>query len=303
MQQKFASNNSIELYTESFGNPSSPPLLLVAGSMCSGRFWTDDFCKIFVDNGYFVIRYDHRDTGLSSSVDYQKNPYSIYNLALDALAVLNAYSIKKAHILGASMGGAICQMIALYHQEYLLSLTLAASASLAQVSLTDEEQSLLFQQALDLSKNKPSKDFLSSLEGFLTTWQSLHGDIPIDKDIATTFTKDMYTRTKPEHLDWLDKLSQGIDPAHNHERVMEHILDCQHDLKNIHVPVSVIHGEKDRLIPIRTIQEYFVRHVSQSKMHSIPHMGHIVFNKSIFEKIALIFLENQKKEKSYTQIT
>jgi pimeloyl-ACP methyl ester carboxylesterase len=290
VQTQLIKTSSVTLYSESFGNPSSPPLLLIAGSMSSCRFWTDGFCKIFANKGFFVIRYDHRDTGLSSAINFETSPYTIYDLALDALAVLDAYRIEKAHVLGGSMGGAIAQLIAIHHENRLLSLSIVASACLAKITLTEQEQKSLIQLASEMGKNKPSKDFKSSLEGFLMAWQSLHGDMPIDRDIAIEFTRDMYERTLPKHLDWLEKLAAGEDPAHNHERVMNLIPECTQELKNLRIPVTVIHGEQDRLIPIRTIQEYFCKFVPQAKMHSLKEMGHIVFSKKLFEKIAEIFL-------------
>ena len=68
--------------------------------MGSARGWTDEFCSYLADQGFFVIRFDHRDTGLSSSIDYAKNPYWLDDMVEDILAILNTYKIDKAHLVG-----------------------------------------------------------------------------------------------------------------------------------------------------------------------------------------------------------
>lgn len=64
--------NHLKIHTENFGNPPNPTCFLIAGKMSTARFWTDAFCQCLTSQGFFVIRYDHRDVGESSEIDWQK---------------------------------------------------------------------------------------------------------------------------------------------------------------------------------------------------------------------------------------
>ncbi|OGN62026.1 MAG: hypothetical protein A3F40_04495 [Chlamydiae bacterium RIFCSPHIGHO2_12_FULL_27_8] len=82
-------NKNIKLHTEAFGKPSDPACLLIAGKMSTARFWTDEFCEYLTNQVYFVIKYDHRDVGQSSEIDWEKEAYDMSVLAKDAIEILN----------------------------------------------------------------------------------------------------------------------------------------------------------------------------------------------------------------------
>jgi len=262
--------------------------------MASARFWIDTFCQQLADKGYFVIRYDHRDMGLSSAIDYMKNPYTINDLANDAIAVLDAYNIKKAHIVGHSMGGAIAQLLALDYPSRVSSITLVSSSVLANIELTPQEKEHLDITWQEMMKNKPTKNYAKSVDGFLKSYAYLHGNIPMDNNLALAYIKDMYERTKPEHLEWFEKFSAGIEPLHSHVKAQQNITDRTQDLKKIQIPVLVIHGDKDCLAFSRIIKQYCVDMIPKAKMLVIPDMGHMILNKDLFEKIGNITLETIK---------
>ena len=282
----------LKLHTESFGRASNPAILLVSGAMAPARFWTDEFCQQLANAGYFVIRYDHRDMGLSSPVDYAQHPYSLNDLTEDAVAILDAYNIEKAHIIGHSMGGAIAQLLSLDYSSRVASLSLISSAVLTNARLNQQEQDQLnvTWKTLDAC-NKPTKKFGESVDGFLKSYEYLHGDIPIDKNIATAYIRDMYERSKPEHIAWFEKFSAGTDPLHNHVKAQQHIVDRTQDLKKITVPVVIIHGEKDCLSFPRIMQEYCARLIPHTRMRIIPGMGHMILNRALFVEIADHVLE------------
>jgi pimeloyl-ACP methyl ester carboxylesterase len=121
--EKTVRSGDLELWTESFGDASRPTVLLIMGVMNQGILWPDEFCAEIADSGYHVIRYDHRDTGQSSSVDFEEHPYTLDDLASDALKVLDGYGVEKAHVVGLSMGGFLAQLLALDHPDRILSLT------------------------------------------------------------------------------------------------------------------------------------------------------------------------------------
>ncbi|GAA2608728.1 alpha/beta fold hydrolase [Paractinoplanes durhamensis] len=119
--------NGIELCVETFGEPTDPALLLIAGGASSMDWWEDEFCRRLAAGGRHVIRYDHRDTGRSTSFPPGSPPYSGVDLAHDALGVLDAIGVHKAHVVGLSMGGALAQRIAVERPHRVLSLTLMST--------------------------------------------------------------------------------------------------------------------------------------------------------------------------------
>ena len=105
--------NGVELCTERFGDPGDPPILLVMGIGGSMLWWEEGFCRMLVEGGRFVIRYDHRDTGRSVTYEPGRPGYTGADLVADAVGVLDAYGIPAAHVVGVSAGGAFAQLLAL----------------------------------------------------------------------------------------------------------------------------------------------------------------------------------------------
>jgi pimeloyl-ACP methyl ester carboxylesterase len=122
----FAHNDDISLYYETFGSTAAPTLLLVngLGSQCIN--YPVAWCERFVTRGLHVIRFDNRDVGLSTK---STEPYTLSDMALDALAVLDAAGVERAHVMGLSMGGMIAQTIAIEHPERMLSMTSVMSTT------------------------------------------------------------------------------------------------------------------------------------------------------------------------------
>src|SRR5919199_6470751 len=120
--------SGIELCAEPFGDPSDPPILLVMGIGASMLWWEDGFCRMLAESGRFVIRYDHRDTGRSVTYEPGRPGYSGDDLVADAAAVMDAYGIPAAHVVGASAGGAFAQLLALTQPERVLSLVLISTS-------------------------------------------------------------------------------------------------------------------------------------------------------------------------------
>lgn len=128
--------NGIEIEYDTFGDAKAAPLLLIMGLGAQMISWDEAFCQQLSDRGFYVIRYDNRDSGLSTKMEaagepdlvaaFSGNPtpaYELEDLATDAVGVLDALGIEAAHIVGASMGGFISQLIAINYQDRVLSLT------------------------------------------------------------------------------------------------------------------------------------------------------------------------------------
>ncbi|RPF21831.1 alpha/beta fold hydrolase [Myceligenerans xiligouense] len=117
------------LCTESFGDPGNRALLLISGLSASMDWWDAGFCRALATGGRFVIRYDHRDTGASRTDPPGEPSYTARDMAEDALRVLDAYDIDRAHLAGVSAGAGIAQEVALEWPERVASLTLMSTSA------------------------------------------------------------------------------------------------------------------------------------------------------------------------------
>jgi pimeloyl-ACP methyl ester carboxylesterase len=121
-----AHNGDVRIYHETFGDPADPALLLVNGLGSQCISYRSEMCERLAAPGYFVVRYDNRDVGLSTKSSERTPPdvpYLLSDMALDGLAVLDELGIERAHVFGASLGGMIAQTMAIEHPERLLTLT------------------------------------------------------------------------------------------------------------------------------------------------------------------------------------
>ena len=137
--EQFASLPSgIDICYETFGSADGPPVLLIMGLGGPMNWWDPTFCRLLSARGFFVIRYDNRDTGRSTKLRQHRvtktdvvrtalgrvrAPYSIGDLAVDAIGLLDHLAIERVHVVGVSMGGMIGQTLAIDHRERVLSLT------------------------------------------------------------------------------------------------------------------------------------------------------------------------------------
>lgn len=133
--------NGLALHYDEHGDPSHPPLLLVMGLGAQMTLWPIELVEALVAKGLRVIRFDNRDIGLSQKMEGAKAPslpwqvlrakigwpakvpYTLKDMADDAIGVLDGLGIAKAHVVGGSMGGMIAQLMAIHHADRLLSLT------------------------------------------------------------------------------------------------------------------------------------------------------------------------------------
>lgn len=127
IEQRMIKSNGVELSTESFGRPADPAILLVHGAGHSLLAWEEDFVQRLVAGGRYVIRYDSRDAGLSTSYPAGAPSYGLRDLVADAAGLIDALGLIGAHVVGMSQGAAIGQLLALDHPGRVASLTLASS--------------------------------------------------------------------------------------------------------------------------------------------------------------------------------
>lgn len=274
--------DSVEINTESFGQAKRGACVLISGAMAPARFWTDEFCESLASEEYLVIRYDHRDIGLSSAVDWEKSPYALSDLATDAIAILDEYEIEKAYFIGHSMGGHICQQLSLEYPEQVIGFTAISSGPIGatkdrDIPLSVEEKAILDKTWEILLSRKDSHDLQERINGFLKIWEYLNGCIAFDVSMARVYTIDLLTRTK-----------HRIKAGNNHELVMRGLYESLPNLlqliERIGVPTLIIHGDLDPLSLPR--DAYALANAIPGAELSIMHgMGHMIFNRNLESEI------------------
>ena len=155
-----AQNGQVELEYESFGDEAAPTILLINGLGSQMTRWPADFCGKLAARGYRVIRMDNRDTGLSTWFKPGES-YSLSDMAADAVAVLDAAGVAKAHVAGVSMGGMITQALAINHPDRVLSITSIMSATGAPGTLDPTPEA---GAVLNTAPPDPKADFEAFLD-------------------------------------------------------------------------------------------------------------------------------------------
>lgn len=296
MTDKFIKiKNNIELWYETFGDENKPAILLIMGMRAQGIFWPDEFCRLLADHGYYVIRYDHRDVGKSTSVDFANNPYDLNVLAEDAWLLLEKLAITKAHIIGTSMGGYLAQLLGVFHPEKILSLTLIAStvdlSVLADVAyhrdLAKCSMEVPFPEVIALlqDNSSPAKSIEEASEREVAGWKVLIG-------------KKAAFDAKFNHELSLLGLQRAKDPqaAANHMLAIDRtVFNIKSLLPKINIPTLIIHGAADPILPIshgRAIADS----IKNSKFIIIDDMGHML-RPEFLREIARMFFDFQNDEK------
>lgn len=123
-----ATADGARLCAEAIGDRRDPAILLIGGATWSMDWWEDDLCRRLAERGRLVVRYDPRDTGRSTSYPPGAPEYTAAEVVTDALAVLDALDIGRAHVAGLSMGGAIAQRLAIEHRDRVATLTLMSTS-------------------------------------------------------------------------------------------------------------------------------------------------------------------------------
>jgi len=277
--------NQLYLWTEAFGKKEDAAILLIQGSGAQGILWLTEFCEKLSSYGYYVIRYDHRDTGRSSHVDYNTFPYQLKDLMEDAKGILDTFDIKKAHIIGSSMGGYIAQLLGFYYRERILSLTLMMTSFL---SFSLEH---IFSENNTFALPLPTQSFKDSLlkigpiqqneEGIihhmLSLWSAYNGN-------ASSFNPIYWASLAKQ---WIRKTNNLSASYHHRLAVSASPLSREEILYNLRVPSLIIHGLLDPFFPIE--HAYALQKVlPDSTLKIIETMGHLfheVFIEEILEAV------------------
>lgn len=274
------SANGVRLEVEVHGPDSGEPLLMIMGLGMQLVAWPDGLVEQLVARGFRVIRYDNRDIGLSQPFDELgvpniplaallhtlrlpvRAPYQLADLARDAVGVLDALGLPKAHVCGASMGGMIAQHLGFAHGQRLKSLTLMMTTS-GDRGLPKE--SLKVRRAL-LSRPRPAATPQQRFEHILDHYMSLYGVIG-----SPGF--------RPEPGPLRERIAHSVRRSFRPQAVARQLVAIAADthraerLSRIATPTLVLHGEADPLIPVAAAHD-LARRIPGARLETIPGWGH-----------------------------
>ena len=275
-----ARSNGIELAYDSFGDddPKAQPLLLIMGLGTQMIAWDEAFCEQLAANGYHVIRFDNRDIGESTRLDHAgvpevgrllmqavaglpvdagAVPYTLADMAADAVGLLDALGIASAHVVGASMGGAIGQEIALRYPKRVRTLVsiMATSGAPGLPPPTP--------QALQVLMTPTPTDRAGYIERHAKVMQVLRGPGAFPEEEALDAARAARA------------FDRGVNPA-GYARQLAAIIASgsrKERLAFLLTPTLVLHGDRDPLVPIACGIDV-ARTVPGARMVTIPGMGH-----------------------------
>jgi pimeloyl-ACP methyl ester carboxylesterase len=230
--------NGVDLCVETFGDPANAAILLIAGAASSMLSWEDDFCERLAAGSRLVIRYDNRDTGRSVTYEPGAPQYTGSDLVDDAVGILDALGLDRAHVVGLSMGGGIAQVVALDHPDRVASLTLiSTSAGPGDPDLPGTSDDLHARFAAPL----PMPD-----------WFDRHAVIEYIVEDARAYA----AITRPfDETAWRDLAGRDFDRSVNiasgmtNHFVLEGGEGWRERLGEIRAPTLVVHGDEDPLFP------------------------------------------------------
>ena len=289
--------NGIQIEYETFGDKSGRPLLLIIGLGAQMIHWDDNLCKDLAARGHYVIRFDNRDVGLSTKFgetgmpnlpeifgkllrgEKVKPPYTLDDMADDAVALLDTLNIPKAHICGMSMGGMIAQTIAIRHPERVLSLiSIYSTTGNPQVPQAKPE-------IIGLLTTPPPGERQAYIEHMLVVFKTISGPgFPPDeawtrKIMGETYDRSFYPEGMARQL--VAILTHGNRaPA----------------LSSVKVPTLVIHGTSDPLVSVEGGKDT-ARAIPGAELMLIEGMGHDLPHGGAWPRIVEAIAKHTQKAK------
>lgn len=271
----FARANGLTLDYETFGDPTGRPLLLIMGLSVQMIYWAEEFCRGLAERGHHVIRFDNRDTGRSTTFDGASPPsllpalgryflhleiptvYTLEDMAADAIGLLDALGIDRAHVCGASMGGMIAQTLAIHHASRISSITSMMS------STGNRKIPLPRLKAFKVLLSKiPTDDRKAYIDYSLWFWESLGSpDYPFDQERIRACAAEAFDR--------------GV----SHDGMVRQLLaimksgDRGPALREVETPTLIVHGKEDPVMRVEGALDT-ARVLQNSKLMLFDGVGH-----------------------------
>ncbi|GET28285.1 alpha/beta hydrolase [Prolixibacter sp. SD074] len=269
-------SNGITIAYEAFGNKDNGAIILIQGTGATMLHYPKELCQKLASKGFYVIRFDNRDIGLSTHLDSLGQPdwnaigpyvgtcksaplpYTLLDMGKDVIGLLDALNIKKAHIVGASMGGAIAQLIAIHFPDRVLSLT-SISASSGNPKRPQGDGKALAAMATP----PPSSSNEDSLVTYLVNVYKVLGAVDSD---------EVLMRRAQRHVKY-----RNWDPPAVNRQVAAVLIgdncDRRPELSKLKMPVMVIHGDSDPVVPLEAGKEVAAT-IPGAELCIINGMGH-----------------------------
>ena len=272
-----AKANGIEIEYDCFGNAEAQTVLLISGLGTQMIRWSETFCQLLANQGYRVIRFDNRDAGLSTHFDNALTPdfaaiadavsrgeaphvpYTLFDMAKDAVGLLDALNIRKAHVVGRSMGGMIAQLLASEHAERVHSLV-SIMSSTGNRDLPQASPAVM--AAMTAPAPHPFKDEQGYLAHCVAFSHVIAGrGYPFDESVQR------------------DQALAEVKRAYNPSGFWRHIAaiaatgDLRSRLANIRAPTLVLHGSDDPLVSPEAGKDT-AAHIKGAELRIVEGMGH-----------------------------
>jgi pimeloyl-ACP methyl ester carboxylesterase len=273
--------NGVELCTQTFGDPGDPAVLLIGGMSSSMDWWEDGFCGRLAAGRRYIVRYDFRDTGRSTTYPPGEPGYTDADLRDDAVALLDALGIDKAHIVGVSMGGAIAQVLAIEHPDRVQTLTLiATSAALAGapegLPKMDPELAAYFETAAE--RPTPDWEDRAAVVEMLVTDQRAFMRGGFDESRVRMIVEKVVDRS-------VDIAAMG-----NHGQLGSG-RGPDGALADIAVPTLVLHGTADPLFPLAH-GEALAEAIPNAALLQLEGVGHELPPPAVWDRVVTAMLRH-----------
>ena len=259
--KKTVTSVGFDIATEAFGTPDDPAIVLIMGSTASMLSWPDALCHGLADQGFYIIRFDHRDTGQTTTLPPGEATYTVEDMASDVIAILDAYDLPRATLMGMSLGGYIAQMVALKHPDRVRSLILHASEPLGW---DGPDLPHIAPEFLDHFSQLSSLDWSDTVAvtDFLLTIERLSHSTGMAFD-------ETATRQRIHQV-----LNRAIQPASmfNHASLTTR-EDWTGRLRDLSRPTLILHGELDPILPPDNARALNAT-IEGSELLIVPRLGH-----------------------------
>jgi pimeloyl-ACP methyl ester carboxylesterase len=231
-----------DLCVQTFGVPGDPAVLLIAGAASSMDWWEDGFCTRLAAGGRYVLRYDQRDTGASTSWPAGEPGYTGADLTADAVAVLDGLGIAAAHVVGISAGGGVGQELALQHPGRITTLTLLSTSPVGPAPADRPGlPGMRDDVARSFAEPRPDPDWSDAgavVAAVVDGERLFHGTLPFDEERVRALAERVVARTT------------DMAATMTNHWILDDGGSSAAGVGAITAPTLVLHGTADPLFPI-----------------------------------------------------
>jgi pimeloyl-ACP methyl ester carboxylesterase len=282
-REPFVASGPLRIWTEAVGDPALPAVLMVMGSAAQGISCPDALVERLLERGVQVIRFDHRDTGRSSVVDFDAHPYTIGDMARDCLAVLDGHGVESAHVAGTSLGGMLAQWLAVHAPHRVQSLTVMSSSLLGHDPSRVWARAQAGEPADPDDLPPPARAYLAHVAAGLSP--GMESDVALFR-VFNGPVRPFDEAAVREMLDLASLRATGPASAANHHRaVWLEDPSLLAPLTLITAPTSIVHGDQDPVYPLGH-GEALAAAITGAVLHVVPGMGHVMTSPGLPEEVA-----------------